>query len=397
MLRGRRGRALVRDVDERRLRILIATSIPWPGLGGLETHLGLLATELALRGHSVALVARRPPGPEQEVSGAVRVHRLLGAPLDAPQHLLRTQAGFLSRLLLHLIRARGQYDVLYLAPMSRVASAAAWVAGGLGKRVVGRVVVASASETGAHQSVVFAKLRRRFHAVVAQTPEIADQLISGGIRGDRVTTIPNPVDTRRFRPLSTDDRRALRRARWPQWPDDALVVLTASRLVADKGTETLLHAVAGAPSWRVVVAGDGPERQRLERLAASIGLGERFCFAGRVADMAPLYQACDAFALLPAHEVLSNALLEALSSALPAIVTKVGGLTELGAALGIPMVAPSDADAVRSALEDLGRSPARRAALGAAGRRLAESRFATDVVIPQYVGVLARGPVRAES
>jgi glycosyltransferase involved in cell wall biosynthesis len=117
-------------------------------------------------------------------------------------------------------------------------------------------------------------------------------------------------------------------------------------------------------------------------------------FAGHVSDMAPLYQASDLFALLSTHEVLSNALLEALSSALPAIVTRVGGLADVGAELGLPLVTPGDVDAVRAALEDLGRSPARRAALGAAGRRLAETRFAAAIVIPQYVDVLA-GAVKA--
>jgi glycosyltransferase involved in cell wall biosynthesis len=304
------------------------------------------------------------------------------------------------RLIIHLVRERRQYDILYLAPMSRMAAAAAVVARSLGKRVVGRVVLPSASETGTRAGAfrsINTILRRRFDAVVAQTPDVARLLVDGGMPAGRVTTIPNPVDTRRFSPLALDERRAVRRALWPDWPGDALVVLTASRLVAGKDTATLLRAVAGARGWRVVVAGDGPERPALERLAASIGLGDRVIFAGRVSDMAPLYQASDLFALLSKHEVLSNALLEALSTALPAIVTRVGGLADVGAELGLPLLTPGDVESVRSVLDDLGRSPDRRAALGAAGRRLAETRFAAAIVIPQYVGVLAglarAGPV----
>jgi len=376
----------------------MATTIPWPGLGGLERHLDVLSTGLADRGHQVILVARRPPGPAHEMHGGVAVHRLRGTPLppEPVDAALGFQSGFLVRLAAFLVRARARYDVLYVAPISRYAEVAALVARATGKRVVGRVVVPSAAETRARPGAgraLHARLRRGFDAVVAQSAEIEQMLLDGGLPPGRVVAIPNPVDTRRFAPAAPDDRPALRRARWPQWPDDAVIVLTASRLVADKGTATLLRAVAAADPalpLRVVVAGDGPARADLERLAASLGLGARISFVGTVTDMAPLYRSSDVFALLSHYEAQSNALLEALATGLPVVVTGVGGMGDSGRAIGAPTVMPGDHGATGAALEALARDPERRAALGTAARRLAEGRYAVDIVIPRYVDVFRR-------
>jgi glycosyltransferase involved in cell wall biosynthesis len=157
------------------------------------------------------------------------------------------------------------------------------------------------------------------------------QLVSFGISPSRISICRNSVV--QIEIPSAGELAALRNALGI--PPDARVVLAVGRLSSEKGHADLLEAVAalreGNPAWilRVVVVGDGPERQSLGRKAAALGVAEHILFAGHREDVRPFYGLADLF-VLPSHsEGSPNVLLEAMSAGLPIVATAAGGSVEL--------------------------------------------------------------------
>jgi glycosyltransferase involved in cell wall biosynthesis len=162
-------------------------------------------------------------------------------------------------------------------------------------------------------------------------------------------------------------------------------VLALGRLVPIKGLDVALAALArqGATQRRSTVtlwvAGDGPSRARLERLASRLGVRTRFFGVVTGALKADLLAAADAL-VLPSRDAksghtegLPTVLLEAAAAGLPIVASAVGGIPSLFAderhALLVP---PEDPRALHAALERLRANPSLRAGLAAEGRRLGE-------------------------
>jgi len=169
------------------------------------------------------------------------------------------------------------------------------------------------------------------------------------------------------------------------------VILSVGRLVAYKGYETILRAVAQLQSSGPVVyvlVGEGPYRSRLEEVATELGLGELVHFAGRTTDeeLARWYQAADAFALCSeerpsegAVEGFGIAFLEASASGLPVVATNSGGIPDavVDGETGF-LVPVGDVAAVSEALKRLLDDSALAARMGEAGRRRVLTHFNWD-------------------
>ena len=184
-----------------------------------------------------------------------------------------------------------------------------------------------------------------------------------------VTLIPNAVDTERFRPSPT-----------PSSTNASPRVLCAGRLIERKGQHHLIEAVRqlrarGQNGFKVVLAGTGDGEAALKAQVARDGLGDVVQFLGYVPwqEMPELYAAVDLFVLPSYNEGMSVALLEAMASGLPAIVTPTGGTEELmdGNGLVVPW---ADTAALTSALARLLSSPETRATMGRRSRELALQR-----------------------
>jgi len=122
--------------------------------------------------------------------------------------------------------------------------------------------------------------------------------------------------------------------------------LFLGRLDRNKAVHRLLQATRRP----VVVAGDGPERPRLEQLARLLGVDARF--VGWVDDPQPLLAACAGLVLPSDQEGLPVSVLEAVGSGRPVVASAVGGLPqELGDV--VTLVPPGDLEALRTALEEL--------------------------------------------
>jgi glycosyltransferase involved in cell wall biosynthesis len=187
----------------------------------------------------------------------------------------------------------------------------------------------------------------------------------------RIRVIHMGVDTARYQPRERPPRRG-----------EEVRVLTVARLVRHKGHALLLAALADLRdhglALSATVVGDGEERAALVELTGELGLGRQVEFLGAVGqDRLPeLYGDADVFCLPTLAEAVGVANMEAMASGLPVVSSRLMGVPELveDGVSGI-LVSPGDVGGLAEALRDLAEDPARRAAMGIAGRRRVEAEF----------------------
>ncbi|MGY1640759.1 glycosyltransferase family 4 protein [Geodermatophilus sp. SYSU D00703] len=174
-------------------------------------------------------------------------------------------------------------------------------------------------------------------------------------------------------------------------------LLFVGLLVRRKGVHVLLEAMARAAlpaDVTLQVAGDGPERPRLEATASRLGLHDRVTFLGFRRDVPRLLGEADAFVLPSAMEQQPLVLIEALGAGKPVIATDVGGIADMIAGAGI-VVPPGDVAALTLALQDLTTGD-QAARWGARGAAVARERFsvqsARDRHLALYESLLGSGP-----
>ena len=152
-------------------------------------------------------------------------------------------------------------------------------------------------------------------------------------------------------------------------------VLSVGRLDRAKRIDLILDAVAADPALRCVVAGDGPDRARLEELARKHGLNGRVTFAGRVsdADLADLYARCLAVFYAPVDEDFGMVPYEAFLAEKPVITTTdAGGPLEIVADRRTGLVCEPRATALAEACSWLRTHHDEARAWGLAGKAVAE-------------------------
>jgi len=200
-----------------------------------------------------------------------------------------------------------------------------------------------------------------------------------------ILAIPNGVATAGRNPevAPTELRRRLG-AR-----EGDLLILSTARLAADKGLEYLIEAAAILPRaerrFQVAIAGDGPVRPRLERLARNLSVVDRVIFLGYREDIADLLAACDIVVLPSLREGLSMALLEAMAAGKAIIATSIGSQRELASQADMAwLVPPADARALADAILRFARNPALMAYLGTSARTLFESHYTEERMLTSY-------------
>jgi glycosyltransferase involved in cell wall biosynthesis len=230
-------------------------------------------------------------------------------------------------------------------------------------------------------------LYRQAKRIVTTGERLREQVIAEtGAQASRVVSIPTGIDLARFHP---GERGAARAA--TGLPGDAVLVGIVATLRSWKGHRYLIDAVAALerPAVTLVIVGDGPQREALERQAAERGLGERVHFAGNRDDVAPWMQALDVFCLPSyANEGVPQALMQAMACALPVVTTNVGSIGEIvtGGETGV-MVPAEDANALREALAALLDDRAQRERLGRAAADTARARFGEALMVERMLAV----------
>jgi glycosyltransferase involved in cell wall biosynthesis len=158
------------------------------------------------------------------------------------------------------------------------------------------------------------------------------------------------------------------------------VVLTPARLHEQKGHAYLLAAAAQVPEATFVLAGEGPLRAELERLAGELNIADRCVFLGYRSDVSDLLAAADLLALPSLFEGLPVSVLEAMAAERPVVATAIGGTDEaVTHELTGLLVPPRDPAALAAAIRRLRADPPLARRLAAAGRERVEREFSSWV------------------
>ena len=205
----------------------------------------------------------------------------------------------------------------------------------------------------------------------------------------RVHYIPNGIDLARFSGVRDPTVAAA-------WSGEGPVVATVAALRAEKNLPRLLRAfatAAQAPPGRLVIVGDGPERDGLQALAGSLGIASRVSFLGHVAEPAPLYAGFDLFALSSDTEQMPIAVIEAMAAGLPVAATDVGDVRAMLAEANAPWVGPRDDAALAASLAALLADAQLRAHTGAANRARALASFDQERMFAAYAALFNDAPL----
>lgn len=239
------------------------------------------------------------------------------------------------------------------------------------RAVLGTVQVISDYVPDRSTRVQLRLLAGRVDRYLAVSREIASGLVAGyGWPAEKIEVVHNAVALERF------GVEAPPRLRGELGAADRPLVLTAARLSDQKGLPVLLQAVAAVPAAVFVLAGEGPERGRLEELAGRLGVAGRVRFLGRREDVPELLAACDVFALPSRYEGTSLAVLEAMAARRAVVSSAIGGTEELieDERSGL-LVPPGDAAALAGALRRLLADQSLRERLASRARERVEREF----------------------
>lgn len=219
-------------------------------------------------------------------------------------------------------------------------------------------------------------------AAVQANSEVLRNLAHQTSAGIQIDVIHNGVDCRQFTPMTRSfGARPLR-------------LLSVCRLIGRKGTDDLIRALPavkkGLGPVELTIAGEGNLKESLSALAASEGVAQDIKWLGVVDhdDLPAIYRGSDLF-VLPSHfEGMSNALLEAMASGLPVVVTDTGGAIELIKGNGLVVKAGDSIALARAIIEILGSHDG-GIAFGARSREIAGT-FSWENVARQYLQTYRR-------
>ncbi|MEU8245996.1 glycosyltransferase [Nonomuraea sp. NPDC048916] len=345
-------------------------------VGGTQKQLSLLARELRHAGVEVHVLLLSRGGPHEQAlrDAGVHVHQL-GFVRGAGAGNIRAFArmvGLLRRLRPDVLHAFLRHSYLLGAPAARLAGVPVVVAG---RRNESRL------DPRQSWSLALERVTARItDHVVVNAEALARDAVSIGVPAAKLTVIYNGLPAAAFDPAEPEHVGT-----------DFPVLVCVARLSEEKGHRFLLDALAllarrGRPCT-LVLAGDGPERGRLEKQAADLGVDVRFL--GDRMDSAGLLARADVVLLASLTEGLSNSVMEAMAAGRPIVATSVGGNPELLQDRGI-LVRESDSAALADGIGRLLDDPELAGALAAAARLWARENFDTRVMFDEHLDLYRR-------
>jgi glycosyltransferase involved in cell wall biosynthesis len=226
-------------------------------------------------------------------------------------------------------------------------------------------------------------------SLVANSRAAVRHAAEAGIDPARLHLLTNVIDLQQF-DHQAGPRRVVR-----SHDADALAV-AVGRLVPIKHLEHFLRALArvrrGGGRLRGLIAGDGPERARLEALAGNLGLlpdGVRFL--GACANVPRVLARADMIVLTSLQEGFPNVLLEAMAARLPMVTTPAGDASTLVDEGRTGFVVPfGDEEALAMRLMALVQSPAMGRSFGEAGRAFVETHYGVDGLVGRALDIYHR-------
>ncbi|MBO1752112.1 glycosyltransferase family 1 protein [Actinotalea sp. BY-33] len=351
------------------MKIAVVSETFLPSINGVTGSVQQVLRHLSRTSHEARVFALGDPPPECEGFDVVNLpsvglpgHRHVRVPVPVPA----VASGSLHRRL-----AEFRPDVLHLASPFTLGGPVMRVAGSLGIPVVAiyqtdvagffRRYGLTAASTSAWRHI--RSVHGRAQLTLAPSPTSAQELVSHDI--PRVEVWPRGVDTAAFSPTHRD---ADLRARFS--PDGEVVVGFVGRLAAEKQVEDLA-VLSDLPGVQLVVIGDGPERERLERRLPGAH------FTGSLSGLAlsRAVASLDVMVHTGPFETFCQAAQEAMASGVPVVAVGAGGLRDLVDHSRTGWLYPQgDLAALRARVVDLVGDQAKRVAMGVAAHQAVRAR-----------------------
>ena len=380
------------------MRIALFTNNYVPFCGGVTISVEILRRGLEARGHEAWVFAPRFPGAADTSPRTLRYPSIPAA----------TYPGFAlavpySRRLTRRVRAL-DFDVFHAHHPFLLGPAARRLARRQGRPLIftyhtrydkyAHYVPLRRSFVEAAARGLSTRFAARADAVIAPSSVLREELRARGVSA-RIAVVPTGVDLDRFSP---GDRLAARRARG--FDDRALLLLYVGRLDREKSVDRVLAAferiagtIAGA---RLVLVGQGTQGDELRRIATGLNAGRRVIFEGVCPheELPTYYRAADLFLFASETETQGLVLAEAAACGLPAVAVNAPGYAEVVHDGDSGVLTKSDPAALAEAAIGLLVDPARRAAMAARARRLAEREFDVGLQIDRTLDVYAEALAR---
>jgi len=337
----------------------------------LLTAKGMLAC-----GHDAQLVAiRDSPLARRAVQAGIQVH-------EVAARAKRARAAVLLRKLL----SQNKFGVVHANEPH--ALTAAWLAAAHRKvPVVTSRRVAYPLQNNAIARSRYLMARR----ILAVSRFVAASVIESGLPADKVEVVYEGVEVP---PAITPEAHERARQRWSVAGNERLLGCVGY-LLPEKGQESVLRAMpevrAKFPGTRLLLAGDGPCRERLEALAKQLDLQGAVVFAGFVEDISLVYAALNIFVFPSLAEPLGTSLLAAMAWGLPVLAVASGGVPEyVHNGENGWLVAESHPELVADGLLRLLTNDSQRAELGRNARQTIEDKFSAGRMVENTLNAYQR-------
>jgi glycosyltransferase involved in cell wall biosynthesis len=344
--------------------LLVDLETEWRG--GQNQFL-LLLKGLYERGHAAELLVSK---------GSVLGHRAAKAGICV-HHVSRGMFRLLAARKIRELMSDERFDVVHVNESH--ALTAVWLARGHRRvpLIISRRVGYPLAGSRIARARYFAAKR-----IIANSQWVAERLMESGAPQEKIRVVYEGV---RIPPMPTTEARQLARERWGVAAEQILIGCVGV-LSQDKGQEWAIRALPEVqkefPACRILLAGEGPDRMRLEGVAREAGVLNSVLFAGFVKEMESVYRALDVFVFPALYEGLGTSLLAAMSYGIPSITffgCALGEIVEDGVS-GV-QVAPRKPEEIAAAAAKILRDPKWAAEVGGAGRKRIEGKFSAEAMV----------------
>ena len=223
---------------------------------------------------------------------------------------------------------------------------------------------------------------RRFDAAIAVSASVEARLRAARIPAARIRLVPNCFASRGESLTREEARRMLR------LPDVPLIGWVG-RLTNEKGADVALEAFSrlAHPTARLVIIGDGRDKEPLRSRANDLGVGERVHWCGSIPNAGNLFAAFDVFLLSSRSEGTPIALFEAMAADVPIVATRVGGVPDVVDSSCAQLVDSENAGEIAAAVTEILTHPDLSRVRAARARKRLADRFDAEQWLSQYESI----------